>query len=50
METIEVIKNWVLLFLIWFFALIVVGWIKTIQGIINNGNILTDGRCFRNCK
>ena len=50
METLEVMKYWVLLFLIWFFALIVVGWIKGIQGIINNGNILTDGRCFKNCR
>ena len=23
---------------------------KEVNGIINNGNILTDGRCFKNCR
>ena len=49
METIEIIKNWLLIFIIWFIALIIVSWIKAVEGIINNGNILTDGRCIKNC-
>ena len=49
METIEIIKNWLLLFIIWFLALIIVSWIKGVEGIVNNGNILTDGRPNKNC-
>ena len=37
-------------FFMWFIVLIIVNYIKEGKGIINNGNILTDGRCFKNCR
>ena len=50
METLEVLRYWLLVFVIWFIVLIIVNHIKEVSDIINNGNILTDGRCFKNCR
>ena len=50
METSEIIKNWVIVFIIWFVIILIVGWVKSTIGIVNNGNIWTSGKCYRNCK
>ena len=50
MEKIDVLRYWLLVFVIWFIVLIIVNHIKEVSGIIKNGNILTDGRCFKNCR
>ena len=47
METSEVLRYWLVGFFMWFIVLIIVNYIKEVRGIINNGNILTDGRCFK---
>ena len=47
METLEVLRYWLVGFFMWFIVLIIVNYIKEVRGIINNGNILTDGRCFK---
>ena len=50
METLDILRYWLLVFVIWFIVLIIVNHIKEVSGIINNGNILSDGRCFKNCR
>ena len=50
MDTIDVLKYWLTVFFIWFFVIIILNYVKEVKGIINNGNILTDGRCFKNCR
>ena len=50
METLEVLRYWLVVFFMWFIVLIIVNYIKEVKCIINNGNILTDGRCFKNCR
>ena len=50
METLEILRYWLVVFFMWFIVLIIVNYIKEIKGIINNRNILTDGRCFKNCR
>ena len=50
METLEVLRYWLVVFFMWFIVLIIVNYIKEVKGIINNGNILTDGICFKNCR
>ena len=50
METLEVLRYWLVVFFMWFIVLIIVNYIKEVKGIINNGNILIDGRSFKNCR
>ena len=50
MDTFDILKYWLVMFFIWFFVIIILNHIKEVSGIINNGNILTDGRCFKNCR
>ena len=50
METLEVLRYWLVIFFMWFIVIIIVNYIKEVKGIINNGNILTDGRYFKNCR
>ena len=49
METSKIINNWLVVFIIWFVALIILHGIRLTQGIVNNGNILTSGKCYRGC-
>ena len=50
METLEVLRYWLIVFFMWFIVLIIANLIREVKGTINNGNILTDGRCFKNCR
>ena len=50
METFEIFRYWLIVFIIWFVVLIIINYIKETAAIINNGNILNDGRCFKNCR
>ena len=50
METFDIFRYWLVLFFMWFIVLIIVNYIREAGAIINNGNILTDGRCFKNCR
>ena len=50
METFEVLRYWLVVFFMWFIVLIIVNYIRETAAINNNGNILTDGRCFKNCR
>ena len=50
METIDIVKYYLILFFMGVIAIITVNLIRETEGIINNGNILTNGRCYKNCK
>ena len=50
METFEIFRYWLMVFIIWLVVLTIISYIRETAAIINNGNILTDGRCFKNCR
>ena len=50
METNKILYHWLVVFIIWFVTLIILNSVRFAQGIINNGNIWTSGKCYRNCK
>ena len=50
MDTFEIFKCYLLGFFMWHIILIIDHLTRKTDAIINNGNILTDGRCYKNCR
>ena len=50
MNGFDIMKRLLILFFIFVIMIIITNLIKETHCIINNGNILSDGRCYRKCQ